>query len=204
MAVFWPISTRVSRSRAAARDETRRGYGRYRRRIAVRADSSKTRIEGLVAESIWRASTAGTEFGRRGNGAALAPGAGSHVGDKSKPMVAPDGFTFTRRRNISPLPVAASSTFMPSALRRPARGDGRASGTAWWKGIDRREMIVDAAGPLGQRHRQRAGGPLGYSSSVWAKGSPHSIHETAARLVSSSGTSSCTRCLSGWLSIHMR
>jgi len=47
------------------------------------------------------------------------------LGDKSKPMVAPDGFTFTRRRNISPLPVAASSTFMPSRTPSgPARGDG--------------------------------------------------------------------------------
>ena len=93
-----------------------------------------------------------------------APVRAAMLGDRSKPMVAPAGLALTRRRNISPLPVATSSTFMPS--RTPERLQ-RAAVRArveqhGGKRIDRRQLVVDAPGPLGQRDRQPAGGPLAY------------------------------------------
>ena len=56
------------------------------------------------------------------------------LGERSMPTVWPLGFAFTRRRNISPEPVATSSTRMPSSM--PEAASARLWARAWKKNVD--------------------------------------------------------------------
>ena len=117
--VFWPISTRVRRPLVA----------QHAAKLAERAHdvvageqfqqvAAENGVEGLVAK--------GHVAGVHGLAVRLGPAGtcaravrcvrAAMLGDRSTPMVAPLALARTSRRNISPVPVATSSTCMPSRI----------------------------------------------------------------------------------------
>ncbi len=127
--------------------------------------AAKRRVEGLVAVGhLARIHCLAQGSRGRETAARLAPGAGRHVG---RQIEADGGAGRIQFHQAAEHFAAAGGGFQHvhsvaysgAAQRAPVSSRVEQHGG---KRIDRREMIVDVAGPLGERHRQPAGGPLAY------------------------------------------